>query len=119
MDFFLDENFPKNTAPLLEGLGHKVYDIRGSNFEGSTDQRIFQLAQREKAVFLTTDKDFFHTIPRLYNKHHGIVVIALARPDAESITNKMKWALGFMAKHELANSCLLLKDRRHYFSKIK
>ena len=29
MKFFLDENFPKSATGLLEGMGHKVFDLRG------------------------------------------------------------------------------------------
>jgi predicted nuclease of predicted toxin-antitoxin system len=65
MRFFLDENFPKAAHELLVRLGHEVVDIRGSADEGAEDGQIFEMAQRREAAFLTTDKDFFHTVPHL------------------------------------------------------
>ncbi len=118
MVFFLDENFPKGAVELIERLGHKVHDIRGSNLEGLKDNKIFDLALKKKAIFLTTDKDFFHTIPRIYKKHFGIIVITLSKPDSNSIIEKLRWALNFIAKLNFEDSCLLLSDRRHYFSRI-
>ncbi|MCX8494902.1 MAG: DUF5615 family PIN-like protein [Akkermansiaceae bacterium] len=41
MKFFLDENFPKAAVGLLEGMGHEVFDLRGSGREGLPDPDIF------------------------------------------------------------------------------
>lgn len=81
MRFFLDENFPKAAVGLLEDMGREVFDLRGSGREGLPDPDIFAEAQRCAAVFLTTDRDFFHTIPHLHEKHAGIIVIALRQPN--------------------------------------
>ena len=81
MKFFLDENFPKAAAGMLESLGHVVFDLRGTEREGSPDADVFAEAQRLEAVFLTTDRDFFHTIPHLFPLHAGVIVIALRQPN--------------------------------------
>lgn len=86
MNFFLDENFPRKAISILSRHGFFAHDIRGSNFEGADDKPIFERAQEHQAVFLTTDKDFFHTIQFLYEEHHGIIVIALSQPNAEKNT---------------------------------
>jgi predicted nuclease of predicted toxin-antitoxin system len=41
MKFFLDENFPKAAVGMLEGMGHEVFDLRGTEREGSQDGDIF------------------------------------------------------------------------------
>ena len=69
MKFFLDENFPKSSEVILNEFGHKVFDIRGTSSEGLSDLEIFKLAQEKNAVFLTTDKDFFNTIPFQFEEH--------------------------------------------------
>jgi predicted nuclease of predicted toxin-antitoxin system len=81
MKFFLDENFPKAAAGMLESLGHVVFDLRGTDREGSRDADVFAEAQRLEALFLTTDRDFFHTIPHLFPVHAGVIVIALRQPN--------------------------------------
>ena len=85
MTFFLDENFPKAAIPLLVDLGHETIDIRGSTSEGCPDDAIFSQAQSAEAVFLTTDRDFFHTIPHLFESHAGVIVVALRQPSRRAI----------------------------------
>jgi len=63
MKFLLDENFPKASETLLTELGHQVIDIRGSEFQGIDDVSLFDMAQEHEAVLLTTDRDFYHTVP--------------------------------------------------------
>ena len=81
MKFFLDENFPKAAVGLLEGMGHEVFDLRGSGREGLPDPDIFAEAQCCDAVFLTTDRDFFHTIPHIHEaRGHHCDRVATAKP---------------------------------------
>jgi predicted nuclease of predicted toxin-antitoxin system len=63
MKFFLDENFPKAAVGMLLNAGHEVFDLRGTDREGARDAEIFAEAQGHGAIFLTTGRDFFHTIP--------------------------------------------------------
>lgn len=59
MKFFVDENVPKIVSKYLMSLNHEVIDIRGTNKEGIDDFSIFQLSQDNKAIFISTDRDFF------------------------------------------------------------
>ena len=79
MNFFLDENFPKKASDLLKKYNYTVFDIRGSNQEGINDIDIFNLSQSKESIFLTTDKDFYHTIHLTNKPHFSIVVIAAIR----------------------------------------
>jgi predicted nuclease of predicted toxin-antitoxin system len=65
---------------------HSVFDIRGTSDEGTEDVDIFQMVQEKESIFLTTDKDYFHTIPHLYESHYGVIVItlSLANPTEET-----------------------------------
>ncbi len=113
MRFFLDENFPKVAHGLLAELGHEVIDVRGSANEGAEDSYIFEMVQQCEAVFLTTDKDFFHTIPYFYTHHHGVVVIALRQPNRKKIMDKLCWFLEHFLEDSLIECVFLLKDRTY------
>ncbi len=113
MKFFLDENFPKTVASILEEMGHEVFDIRSTEFEGSDDNLIFQMAQDKKAIFLTTDKDFFHTIPSLYETHYGIVVIVIRKPNRSSIMEKFLFALNHVDLSSFKSKILVLRDNNY------
>ena len=114
MIFFLDENFPKPAVRVLADRGHGSVDIRGTSREGGKDDSLFRLAQEHSAVFLTTDKDFFHTVPLAFASHHGSIVIALAQPNRRDILAKLTVALDYVERHGIANRCLLLTDRKMY-----
>ena len=111
MKFFLDENFPKSAAALLGSMGHQVFDIRGTPEEGAADDRIFTAAQDLSAVFLTTDRDFFHTIPHLHETHCGIIVIALKKPNRAAIIEKLLWILHRLKPGDFTNRTIQLRDR--------
>jgi len=114
MTFLLDENFPKRAIPILEAAGHSCLDIRGTDDEGSDDATLFQLAQDHHAILLTTDKDFFHTVPMRIASHCGVIVIALRQPNGAAILAELDKALAYLERHPLDNRILLLTDRRSY-----
>ncbi|MEA1968068.1 MAG: DUF5615 family PIN-like protein [Thermodesulfobacteriota bacterium] len=110
MKFLLDENFPKTAAAYLEGLGHTVFDYRGTTEEGADDFRLFDIAQQHEAVMLTTDRDFYHTVPVLYETHFGVVVIALRQPNRAAIMQRLKWLFTQRELFPLDNKVLQLRD---------
>jgi predicted nuclease of predicted toxin-antitoxin system len=117
MNFLADQNFPRTCEPLLKKLGHTLCDITYDPNVGLTDAWLFGEAQKRKAVFLTTDKDFFHTIPWLFPEHAGAIVINLRKPNRAQILAKLEWALEFVNSHPIENHVLLLRDNRAHYSK--
>ena len=59
MKILVDENNPLITVNSLLGQGHDVWDIRGSESEGMIDDLLWDAAQQEKRLLITTDKGFF------------------------------------------------------------
>lgn len=110
MKFLLDENFPTAAIAFLEGAGHCVFDFRGTGDEGIDDSVVFQKAQNLAAVLLTTDRDFFHTIPHLFDNHFGVVVIALRQPNRRSILARLEWILSHVGDHQFNNRVFQLRD---------
>lgn len=112
MTIFVDENIPSSSIEVIKKLDHTVLDIRGSDKEGISDVEIFVLAQENKAVFLTTDKDFYHTIHFQNKPHYGIIVINLSQPNARNIKEKVEWVLKYLENHPIESKCLLLRKSR-------
>jgi len=111
MKFFLDENFPKSAAPWLSQFGHEVFDLRGTEGEGMPDHELFAQAQELKAIILTTDRDFFHTVPHLFEHHAGVLVVALRQPNRKNIMAKMEWSLKHFRPSEFTNRVIQLRDK--------
>ena len=113
MKFFLDENFPKSARALLESRGHEVIDNREEDTAGADDRAVFVKAQRHQAVFLTTDRDFFHTVPHLFDRHRGAVVVALRQPNRERIIARLRWFLDHFEDVSIEQKVIELRDRTY------
>lgn len=111
MKFFFDENFPKAATAVLDCLGHQYFDPRGTNFEGSLDEVLLAEAHRLDAVFLTTDRDFFHTLCYEFPDHAGIIVIALKKPNRQAIIDRLTWLLENVNADHLSGRAFQLRDR--------
>jgi len=113
MKFFLDENFPKAAVRSLQERGHEWIDIRGTDQEGAEDTTLFRWAQQQGAVLLTTDRDFFHTVPHVEKSHHGVVVVALRQPNRRSILSRLEWFLDRFGDTDIRNKVFELRDRTY------
>jgi len=113
MKFLLDENFPKSAQPILEEMGHEVIDIRGTPDEGADDSTLFDIAQAATAVVITTDRDFYHTVPLLYTTHCGVIVIALKQPNRQAILDRLSWALAQAFCTDLSDKIVMLRDHTY------
>ena len=113
MNFLLDENFPKYAESLLLNLGHQVIDVRGTKLQGADDFRLFELAQQNEAVLLTTDRDFYHTIPLTCANHSGVIVIALKQPNRAAILARLEWIVAHSLMDSIKDTVILLRDNNY------
>ncbi len=109
MKFFIDENFPRAVAALIAACGHEAVDFSNVCSFGDSDEAVFAAAQRLDAVILTSDRDFYHTIPLIHPVHAGIVVVALRQPNCAAILARVKWFLENVAG-PLSNRVFILRD---------
>ena len=63
MRILLDENFPKSAADVITAAGHEVISFAAVCEFGADDEEVFVRAQKLGAVILTSDRDFYHTVP--------------------------------------------------------
>ena len=96
---------------LLLAAGHEVFDFRGTPEEGMADAAVFGRAQALGAVLLTTDRDFFHTIPQLFERHCGVIVVALRQPNRAAILSRLEWLLAHVPETAFANRAIQLRDK--------
>ena len=109
MKFLLDENFPRSAADLIEECGHEAVRFDAVCNSGDDDDTVFASAQRIGATILTSDRDFYHTIPLLHPVHAGIVVVALRQPNRAAINSRLKWFMGNV-EEPLGNRVFILRD---------
>lgn len=83
MRLLADENFPKDAVDALLLAGHDVLWIR-SLAPGLPDREVLKLAQTEKRVLLTFDKDFGDLAFRAkLPASSGLILFRLLVPDDE------------------------------------
>jgi predicted nuclease of predicted toxin-antitoxin system len=112
MTFFLDENFPRAAITLLESAGHAGSHALQSFPPGTEDAKLFACAQERKAIFVTTDKDFFHTIPLAFERHSGAIVITLRRPNRADLLRQLADALALVGERDLHDTVWLVTEAR-------
>src|SRR5665213_51262 len=82
MKFFLDENFPRPALTYLVSAGHSAAYALNYFPPGTDDEKLFERAQSDDAIFITADKDFFHTIPSPLHVTAGRLSSPCANPIA-------------------------------------
>ena len=109
MKFLLDENFPRSAFDLIEECEHEAVLFEDVCEFGADDEIVFSEAQRLGATILTSDRDFYHTVPLIHPVHAGIVVVALRQPNRAAIHARLKW---FMENIDepLDNRVFILRD---------
>lgn len=77
LTLIVDENLPRDLAPALRQLGYAVKDVRDYNLRGRPDDEIYEFAQREQAVLISSDLGFADIVRFPLGTHHGIIVVRL------------------------------------------
>ena len=91
----------------MGSLGHDVLDIRGTANQGITDDLLWELAQKESRLLISTDKGF---VQRRNESHHGILIVRLRQPNEQKIHERVMRAMGQFAEDEWAGLVLVMRD---------
>jgi predicted nuclease of predicted toxin-antitoxin system len=112
MTFFLDENFPRPALADLHAAGHKASHTLDFFPPGTNDDKLFAHAQQQNAIFITTDKDFYHTVPLAFARHQGAIVITLRKPNRADLLHRLNEVLALLGNKGLPDTVWLVTDTR-------
>ena len=107
MKIFVDENIPLMTVRVLREMGHDVRDIRGTAEMGMTDDALWEIAQQEGRLLITTDKGFTQHREEL---HHGILIVRLKQPNRHKIHERVMQAMALFTAEEWCDSLVVMRD---------
>jgi predicted nuclease of predicted toxin-antitoxin system len=107
MKIFVDENIPLITVRVLREMGHDVRDIRGTSEQGITDAALWEIAQQEGRLLITTDKGFTQHREEL---HHGILIVRLRQPNRQKIHQRVMQAMTQFAEEEWRDLLVVMRD---------
>ena len=91
----------------MKSEGFDVLDIRNTNKEGISDEKVWEITQNEKRLLITTDKGFSKF--RIQN-HSGILIVRLQKPNHLKIHNKIMQTINSMNANDWENLIVILKD---------
>ena len=107
MKIFVDENIPLMTVRVLREMGHDVRDIRGTAEQGITDDALWEIAQQEERLLITTDKGFTQHREEL---HHGILIVRLRQPNRQKIHHRVMQAMTQFAAEDWHDLLVVMRD---------
>ena len=107
MKVLVDENIPLMTVKELRSKRYDVRDIRGTSKQGITDAELWQIAQQEKRLLITTDKGFSS---QRNEAHHGILIIRLKQPSRFKIHQRVKQAINKYPAEEWQGFMVIMRD---------
>jgi len=108
MRLLVDENIPRQTVRALREFGHDVRDVRGTGLEGADDRVLWQLAQREERLLITTDRDF---AARRTEPHFGILIVRLRQPKRARIHQRLMHGILGFSPEAWRRLLVILRDR--------
>ncbi|MDI6779773.1 MAG: DUF5615 family PIN-like protein [Bacteroidota bacterium] len=108
MKILVDENIPLMTVKELRMRAHDVRDIRGSKDEGLYDKQLWEIAQQEDRLFITTDKSFAQY--RGFS-HSGILIIRLRQPNRYKIHKRVMSAFSQFSATEWKGMIVIMRDK--------
>ncbi len=74
------------TVRALCDLGHDVRDIRCTEYKGSDDGVLWEIAQKEARLLVTTDMGFTQ---HREERHHGILIVRLKQQNRRKIHERV------------------------------
>jgi len=107
MKVLVDENIPLMTVEELRLKGFDFTDIRGSAEQGITDEVLWQKAQQEKRLFITTDKGFSTYRD---DAHHGILIVRLKQPTRLKIHQRVMQAITKYSEQQWYGLMVVMRD---------
>ncbi len=110
MRILVDENIPLMTVVALREMGHDVLDVRGTADQGSDDPTLWQIAQREERLVVTTDKGFAQL---RHEAHHGIVIVRLRQPNRHRIHRRVLEAVVLVPDDQWRSLLVTMRDTLH------
>jgi len=89
MKIKLDENLPSRLAIPLRVLGHDVHTTQDEGLTGQSDQRLWDMAQKESRFLVTQDLDFSDLRQFAPGSHHGILLVRLRSPSRGDLAGRI------------------------------
>jgi len=97
--FIADENIPRETVELLKKKGVDIVTVSEVS-PGLGDEEILDLANKEKRIVITFDRDFSQLIFRQKRKTEGLILLRFNPESPQQIAKRIQQTLATKIKME-------------------
>lgn len=101
MRFIADENIPNALILAIRRKGHSVKDLKEENLTGISDQDLLAIANKEKRIIITFDKDF---LAQIRKSQSGIVILRYSNKNVINVVTQFCYLLDSPFKEKFGNS---------------
>lgn len=109
MKFIADENLGIKVPKFLQSLGFDIISVK-LLIPGKLDQDVLALANKEKRILITLDKDFGELVFKEKLIHFGVILLRLKD---ESVENKKKVLLKLLqSRKNLKGKFTVIRETR-------
>lgn len=119
MNAVIDEDLHRSLSIILASLGFKVFDVRDYGLRGEPDDKIFNFAQRKRAVLFSADLGFSNILRFPLGTHSGICILRFPNElSTQSINQEVKNLLKELMSEDYTGNLITLfpgkrRIRRH------
>ena len=107
MKILVDEHIPLMTLHVLRSMNHDVHDVRGTPDQGMPDDALWEMAQRQGRLLITTDKGFTQ---HRGAHHHGVLIVRLRRPNRLRIHGRIMQAMSQFLEADWPGLLVVMRD---------
>ncbi len=113
LSFLIDENPPRILVQVLRRKGYKARHILDLLPQGSSDVKIYALAQQSQSIVVSRDVEFGNVLLYPPGTHSGIIVVRFpSTVPIETLLSEIPAAIGSLQESELQGNLLILEPGR-------
>ncbi len=117
LKFLIDESVGRKVSIFMRERGFDVKYVGDENQEAS-DKEVLDLAQKEKRILITSDKDFGEFLFRLNEPSHGVILLRLKK-DIPSERQKYITKIIEMFSQRIELSFIVVTEGKVRIKKLK
>jgi predicted nuclease of predicted toxin-antitoxin system len=116
MKFLADENVSVTLLKGLRNAGFEVIDVKEKKLFGLPDEKILEMAVKNKLTILTHDKDFLNLTKRIPVDHFGIIILRFRNQNPFMVTERFLSILHSTDNTKFERAVVIVSDK--YIEKI-
>ena len=117
MRFLLDQDVWRVTENFLKDLKHDVLSVSEIGFSQSSDFDLLKIAQEQKRIFVTRDRDFGNLV-FVKNLGSGVIYLRISPSTINSVHKEIELILKKYEEKDLRNAFITVEAGRYRFRKI-